>query len=383
MAEVKNNIHIRILHCSDVHLDTPFAGLPEEKCDERRRGLRETFMRLMEYVREHMIDVVLFSGDLFDSQYATNTTAEILIREFRNCPKTTFVIAPGAADAFLDNPIYASDRLPENCLVFREPKLSRFDLDAFNLTIYGWAFETASLTVNPLYERRVDDGSRINVVCGYADLDGDVDSPNCPISMKDIETFAADYYALGAHHEPSGFKKVGDSIYSYCGSLECVGFETPGIGATNLITFDYTDGELATDVKRCAFGRMKFVKESIDITGVDRSNEIINRISRLISDRKYGSDTALCVELVGDVDPKFIIPQTTENEVFGLYHFSMVDKTMPLYQTEHFLRDMNASGEAYRSLLPMMQSEDEAERLIGARAFRVALATLEGRDINI
>lgn len=383
MAEVKNNVHLKILHCSDIHLDTPFAGLPEEKSDERRRALRETFMHITEYIREREVDVVLFSGDLFDCRYATNTTAEILIREFRNCPKTTFIIAPGASDAFADNPIYTSNRLPDNCRVFRESKLSRFDFDEFNLTVYGWAFETPEMTENPLFERRVDDASRINIVCGYADLDGDVDSRSCPVSVKDLSTFAADYYALGSRHESSGFKKAGDSIYSYCGSVECIGFDNPGIGATNLITFDYTDGELATDVKRITFGHLKFVKESIDITGVDRSNEIVNRISRLISDRKYGSETALRVELVGDVAPDFAIPHASESDAFGLYYFDMVDKTMPLYGTAHFLRDMNASGEAYRTLLPMMQSEDETERLIAARAFRVALAALEGRDTNL
>ena len=105
MAETKKNTHIRFLHCSDIHLDTPFVGLSAEKSDERRRELRSTFQRLMQYVRDRGVNVVLISGDLFNARYATNQTAETLIREFRNCPETVFIIAPGKSDPYLGNPI--------------------------------------------------------------------------------------------------------------------------------------------------------------------------------------------------------------------------------------------------------------------------------------
>jgi hypothetical protein len=43
---------------------------------------------------------------------------------------------------------------------------------------------------------------------------------------------------------------------------------------------------------------------------------------------------------------------------------------------------MTVAGEMYRRLLPMLESEDEEERLVAARAFRVGLAALEGREID-
>ena len=45
--------------------------------------------------------------------------------------------------------------------------------------------------------------------------------------------------------------------------------------------------------------------------------------------------------------------------------------------------DMNAAGEVYRKLLPLLRSEDEEQRLTGAKAFRVALAALENREAEI
>ena len=153
----KNKTRLRFLHCSDIHLDSPFVGLSAEKSEERRRMLRASFIKMMQYIRETNINVVLMSGDIFNTRYATNTTAEVLIREFKNCPSTEFIISPGKQDYYNDNPIYASGRLPKNCHVFSSDALSRFDFEAFNVTVYGWAFMSDEMRVNPLYEIQVDD----------------------------------------------------------------------------------------------------------------------------------------------------------------------------------------------------------------------------------
>jgi len=379
MSEEKKT-HLRFLHCSDIHLDAPFVGLTAEKSEERRRVLRSSFMRMMQYVRDSKINVVLMSGDIFDTEYATNTTAEVLIREIKNCPDTVFIISPGQHDSYNGNPIYSSGRLPENCFVFSSDKLSRFDFEEYNVTVYGWAFMEPSLRENPLLDRQVDDASRVNLVCAYADLDAPAESDRCPVSLADIKRFGADYYALGSRHEASKFYSASGSKYSYAGSLECTGFDEPGIGGVNLISVAYSDGELSIENKKMSFGYVRFETEELDITGVNTTNEIISRISRMISDKKYDSETALRVELVGYVDPRFSVPVNMESDAFGLYYFNVIDKTLPLYGTEKFKRDMTVKGEIFRSLYPKITGENEEERLLAAKAFRIALAALENRE---
>ena len=344
--------------------------------------LRASFAKMMQYIRDTNINIVLMSGDVFNTRYATNTTAEVLIREFKNCPDTEFIISPGKNDCYNGNPIYTSGRLPKNCHVFSESSLSRFDFQDYNITVYGWAFTEPELHTNPLLGRTVDDSSRVNLVCAYADLDGAPDSGGCPISVEHIKAFGADYYALGSRHEVSRFASAGASKYGYCGALECTGFEDPGLGGVNLITVDYSDGEISIENKAVRFGHVRFVTEALDITGVNSSNEIINRISRLIGDKKYDYETALRIELTGYVDPRFSIPKNIENDAFGLYYFNLIDKTVPLYGTEGLRRDMTVKGEIYRQLFPMLTSENEEERLVAAKAFRVALAALEGRELE-
>ncbi|MBE6644168.1 MAG: hypothetical protein E7612_02160 [Ruminococcaceae bacterium] len=382
MSENTNTTNLKFLHCGDIHLDSPFLDVTPEKSEERRRELRSTFMRLMEFIRDKVVDYVFISGDLFDTKYATNTTSEILIREFRSCPDTQFIIAPGRSDAYENNLIYASDRLPSNCHVFKSENLDRIYFEEDKVMVYGWGFGGEEMVHNPLYDAHVDDTANINVVCGYADLDGEVGSTTCPISKADLKRFGADYYALGSRHESTDLVDLGTSMYSYSGSLECMGFSESGIGGAKMLNVKYKDGELSMDGKNMTFGHIRFVTEEIDVTGIDTNSEIINRISRMISEKKYGMETALRCRLTGYVDPRFIIPSNLENDVFGLYCFEMLDRTLPLYGTESFKRDMTVKGELFRGLLPLLESDDEEQRTVAARAFREGLAALENRTID-
>ena len=376
-----NKTHLKFLHCGDIHLDIPFVGLTADKSEERRRVLRSSFMRMMQYVRDMNVNVVLISGDLFNTEYATNITAEVLIREFKNCQGAHFIIAPGKHDHYNGNPIYESGRLPGNCHVFSSDKLSRFDFEEHNVTVYGWAFMDSELRENPLVDRQVDDSSRVNIVCAYADLDGDVDSTICPISTADIKRFGADYYALGSRHEASKFSSAGGSKYAYCGSLESIGFDEPGIGGATLISVAYSEGELSIEHKKISFGHVRFETEELDITGVDSNNEVISRISKMISEKKYDNETALRIRLTGYIDPRYTVPVNMESDAFGLYFFDMEDRTLPLYGTEKMKRDMSVKGEIFRSFYPYLTCDDEDKRLLAAKAFRIALAALEGREL--
>lgn len=382
MSNASKNI-VKLLHVSDIHLDSPYLDLPPEKSEERRRELRAAFIRMMQYVRDRGVNIVLICGDLFDIDYATNNTAEIIIREIKNSPDTKFVIAPGSSDRYTDNPIYTSGRMPSNVYIFSDDSLGRFDFDEYNVTVYGWAFLGKTHGGHVLGSRRADDNTRVNIVAGYCDLDGAEDSGRCPISPAEIQNFGADYYAFGSRHSASEFVRVGDSIYSYCGALESCSFSDPGMGGANLVAVEYADEELSVDVKRLSFGHLKHVTEVIDITGVSAVNEVVSRISRMISEKGYGIDTALRVDVVGNIIPSFILPKTFDCESFGLYHFELRDKTLPLYGTDSLKKDMTVKGELYRHLLPAILGKDEETRLIAAKALRIGLAALENREINI
>ena len=58
---------IRILHAADLHLDSPFEGLPEEKAALRRAEQRELLRELAQLRAESGAQRLLLPGDIFDS----------------------------------------------------------------------------------------------------------------------------------------------------------------------------------------------------------------------------------------------------------------------------------------------------------------------------
>ena len=71
---------IKILHGADLHLDSPFEGLPAGKAAVRRSEQRELLGRLAALVQSESVDLVLLSGDLLDSGKPYFETGEELIR---------------------------------------------------------------------------------------------------------------------------------------------------------------------------------------------------------------------------------------------------------------------------------------------------------------
>ena len=58
---------IRILHAADLHLDSPFEGLGQDKAACRRAEQRALLGRLTEVQKREGAQLVLLSGDLLDT----------------------------------------------------------------------------------------------------------------------------------------------------------------------------------------------------------------------------------------------------------------------------------------------------------------------------
>ena len=64
-----NMSKIKILHAADLHLDSPFEGLPAGKAAIRRGEQRALLSRISELTRLECVQLVLLAGDLLDSEY--------------------------------------------------------------------------------------------------------------------------------------------------------------------------------------------------------------------------------------------------------------------------------------------------------------------------
>ena len=217
---------IRILHAADLHLDSPFNALSEEKAALRRREQRELLRSLARIRAEQNASLVLLSGDLFDSDSTWAETEELLRLTLSEMAVPVF-IAPGNHYYYAANGRWARMRLPENVHVFTSADFDAVVLEELNVRVWGAAF-----TDN--YSEAKLDTLRIPRQDGFTELvcvHGEVGNPGSrydPIDERDIAASGADYIALGHVHACSGLKKAGKTYYAWPGCPEGRGFDECG-----------------------------------------------------------------------------------------------------------------------------------------------------------
>ena len=230
---------IRLLHTADLHLDSPFDALSEEKAALRRREQRELLRSLARICAEQRVDIALLAGDLFDSDAAWAETEELLRLTLSEMAVPVF-ISPGNHDYYRAGGRWARMALPGNVHVFSSPDFEAVTLDALGARVWGAAF-TDNYREGSLAELRIPRQSEFtDIVCLHGEV-GAHGSRYNPMTEREIAATGADYVALGHNHSFSGLRKAGGSYYAWPGCPEGRGFDE--CGEKGVIIADVGQGE--------------------------------------------------------------------------------------------------------------------------------------------
>lgn len=372
---------IKILHCGDIHLDSPFKSSNAGKSDLLRRELRDSFSSLMLYIIANKIDIALIAGDLFDGAFVTEETANFVAKEFKNASSCKFVISPGNHDPYTDNGVYAKTAFPSNVFIFNSEEPAKFSFPELNTDVYGYAFTKSTLECYPFVGKKVDDCSKINILCAHADI-GNPLSPYCPVSEADIADSGFDYCAFGHIHNTDGEKKAGNVTYAYSGCLEGRDFGETGHKGVVVAEIDKIGLHGSVKTSRVMFSKRRYEILCADISGCAESSDILTKIKDKISGL-YGKDTLLRVILSGVVSPLLKINTSEIEKALGheIFYLEVKDNTLPLYATEMLESDPTVKGVFFRELRPMLEKGTAEERAVAAAALRYGLSALSGEDI--
>ena len=221
---------LKILLSGDWHLDSPWESLPAHKAAEMRRLARETPHRIACIAREEQADMILLSGDLFDSPNPGPESRAALERAFRDMDIPVF-IAPGNHDYYTPGGIWDRLDLPENVHIFRSEALECIELSC--ACIYGSAFcapyrHTLPENFAPL------GGDKPHILLLHADLGGRGDY--LPLAEEQLRRSGFSLAALGHIHKPSGLNKLGGTHWCYPGCPMGRGFDECAARGAMLIT---------------------------------------------------------------------------------------------------------------------------------------------------
>ena len=373
---------MKIMHIADFHLDSAFSGFSKEMADRKREELRLCFVKAMKTAKDNEVKLVLIPGDLFDTPFCSATTRRVVFEAIANagCP---VVIAPGNHDYYNKNGTYADKDFPENAFVFTSSELGRFDFDDLGISVIGYAFTSDRYEENPLSGDVPLSKVNANILCAHTEI-GVPLSKYAPMNVASITRYDFLYAALGHVHTPQAPVSMSNTLVAYSGFAQGRSFDELGDGGAYIVDVDLENK--SASLERIILSSMNYEIERVDITSLSSDEDVARRIDEVILDKGYGKNTALRVVLVGAIPSNYAMNCSAIGNILSSHNLALLqirDETAASFDLADLERDITIRGEVYRSLLPLLNSDDAKEKQKGALALKFVLAALDKREFGV
>ena len=360
---------MRILHAADLHLDSAFAGLAEEKAALLRQESRDILRRMVDWANDHAVDVMLLSGDLFDSDRMYSQTARTLAQALALFRGRIF-LSPGNHDFYAPGSGYDAVDWPENVHIFTSRRPQTVLLRSLNASVTGAAFTSAE-EWEPFDGASFSGGDapiRLGVLHGEVTRG---ESKYRAIPPAEIEKTNLTYLALGHVHRCAGVQRAGNTAYAYPGCLPGRGFDETGDKG-------FLYGEITpekVELEFIPFAPRRYQSVTADITDRDPADAV-----RQALDPDCGQD--ICrVLLTGSRRENFSLSALT-SELSGLCAaLELTDETYPEEDVWARCGEDSLRGLFLQNLRARYDGADEDEKRQLLQAARFGLAALDNRDL--
>lgn len=367
---------IKVFHCADIHLDSAFSLFSPREAEKRRTELRAAFTSALMFARERKADLFLISGDLFDSEYVTRDTCEMLAREFAKASEMEILISPGNHDPLGIGSPYETVTFSDNVHVFGAER-ECVHLIRLNTDVYGFGYNSKNLLSCPVAGWNGLDKEKINILVCHGDMSG-ASSVTGPITKKDIGESDFDYVALGHIHKGTGVLCENGVYYAYPGCIEGRGFDELGYKGALFGTVE--KGNVKMESYR--FSKSRYEETEVDITGADEKMVALDMIRSAI--RPYTDDTALRLTLKGELSGAYnILPNEIGRGCEFPYYIEIIDGTHLRPEFGELEQSNTLKGVFCRKILFEMEALDKEseEYRVLSLALKYGIAALEDRSV--
>ncbi|MBQ8287457.1 MAG: hypothetical protein IJX76_01650 [Clostridia bacterium] len=257
----------------------------------------------------------------------------------------------------------------------------RFDIRDRKVDVYGYAFTSISMDHCPFTEYQADDPDAINILVAHGNM-LQKNAEDCPITLADIRSTNFDYIALGHIHQQHEINSEDDQWYGYCGSPEPRDFGETGWHGIFSVEMDKTEEGFLCKPAFVKMASRRYMVETLNVTGAEQSDAILEAVQTMLSQRDYGEETLLRIKFTGDVAPAAEVPVDAIRDLCGgLAYVEVIDETSPLFDYDYLAADPTIRGAYFRELLPKLRSIDAREREVAAMALRCGLSVLGGGEL--
>lgn len=357
---------IKLVHAADFHLDSAFRAMSPENAGLLRQKQRALLDRLTDFVNSENADLLLLSGDLFDSANVYADTLLALKRALGQCRAQVF-IAPGNHDPYQTGCPWQTELWPENVHIFQKNTVESVFLESLGCEVYGAAF-TSFQSPSLLEDFCVHDAELTNIMV----LHGDATQPNSaynPVRRQQIASSGLDYLALGHIHKQSEVLCAGKTTYAWPGCLMGRGFDETGEKGAFVVTLSADQ----VDVRFAPLADYLY-----EIFSVEAGDDPLTSIENVLPD---DTENICCrILLTGEADTPDCraLYEKLHERFFGL---TVLDRTTPKIDLWASCGEDSLKGMTMQLLKNDLDAADGEERKIVEQAARLALSVLDGREV--
>ncbi|SUY46707.1 putative metallophosphoesterase MppE [Clostridium putrefaciens] len=373
---------IKILHCSDLHFDTPFSELDKDFAEKRREDLRETFGNIVNLAKKENVDILLICGDLFDNQRVMRTTLDYIRTKLEDIPEIRVFIAPGNHDPYNDKTFYTMINWPLNVHIFKS-NMEAVYIENKNITVYGQGFseyyERESFLKDFSSKFKINE-KHINIMALHGEISdrGKINEYN-PITPYEIGESKMDYIALGHRHSFSGIKREKNTRYSYCGNPEGRAFDEKG--EKGVVLGSISKGNV--DLNFIPICKRRYEEISINIENALTYEDISNNIISSIPKDSIYIDIYKVI-LLGEVKEDFSINLEVLKEKVSkhFYYIKLKDSTEIKLDYNVISKEFTLKGLYTKKMLQKIEEaeKDEDKRLL-KEALKAGIQCLSNKEL--
>ena len=341
---------MKLIHCADLHLDSPMeANLSPEKARERRGEILATFARMVRLAAESEVSAILIAGDLFDSTHSTARTEKYVLDLIESHPNLCFFYLSGNHDR--------GSRFAQ-----LEDKPANLYLFGNGWTTYHFGEVTITGSEAPDADTLALEPDRINLVLlhGQERAGRGADAADV-IRFANYKDKNIDYMALGHLHEYRTAQIDARCLACYAGCPEGRGFDECGKKGYVLLEVD-ARGKLTHRFVPIAKRELHTV--SCDLTGVTSQLELEERVQRATEGIPGGDLVKVVLEGESGEGTAVDLPHLTGLLSERFYFAKIYNESRLRIRPEEYAHTISLKGEFVRRVMASSLSEAEKERVL-------------------
>ena len=305
---------VSFIHTGDLHIGRQFhfSRMSDVYGRNRRMDLWENFERILNTAEKNHIDLLLISGDLFDSDETDLMEIERVAERFKRLTSTHVVICAGNHDYYSSLSTYGLMEWPDNVTLFKTGKLESVYFPDLNTEIYGLSWTKRTYTNMPFIPEFDVNPQHTNILMLHGDACGTM-TDAMPIPVEKLDQF--DYIALGHLHNHFYLNEK----TAYCGTPEPLGFEENGDHGVIVgqLTERHCQSQFVPIQKR------RFTEKYFEITPDMGEEEIVEQLTESIPVEDQQKDYVRFI-LKGYRDPEVSL-ESIENALYQSFYYVEID----------------------------------------------------------